>query len=337
MKKLSFIFIILSLIFLSEQVYCKSLREDLNKESKNIKIQPPANLEKKPMPPGIQSQEILDLQIRHESVSLESYPGRYGRLSLMNPYYTGNPNIRILDKPIDFDVKIVANIRPTHDDGTMNEVLINRRVTLGPKELYMLIQFDWPHYVTIIDVYITINPDKKISEINYGNNTYKKFFWASYAQNCFKLLAWPYNSNPDNVFNFLFNFGIINDNRPQVVIKNYGTLDLYESQVKDLIKRRIITYMPGGQHGEQDFLLIPVRVAIGRCSEEPNSTKYTAKTILFDGPTTYEGTINCTKGVGVVTLSLGYKIQKENFLEFKLENGMLYKVFIKFHGLPWNL
>jgi|GEM_PF-2465713 len=335
MKKLCVFFIIISFIFLTEQVYSESLLKDIKKESTNIKKQPPESLEKKPLPQGIQAQEIFDLQIPPQNVSLMKMSGSMYRIDLA--YSTGNPNIKILDKPIEFYVKIKTMVRPTHDDIIRDEELVNKKFTLAPREAFFIVTFDWPHYATDIDVSITINPDKKISETNYGNNTYSNFFWESSGQNCFRLLAWPYNSAPDNVFNFLLMYSNIMDNRPQVVVKNYGTLDLYEFQVKELIKRGIVTYMPGGQHGEQDFLIIPVRVAVGKCSKTPNSISYTAKTIFYDGPRTYEGNINCTMGVGVVTLNLGYKIQKENFLEFKLGNGMSYKVYIKFHDLPWKL
>ncbi len=85
---------------------------------------------------------------------------------------------------------------------------------------------------------------------------------------------------------------------------------------------------------------MPIKFAVARHCSEPQSTRLIAKYITYDGPRTVESNVQFegSSNVKAVTLSLLLKIQRENFLEVRLENGTRnYRLNMRFDFLPWKL
>jgi len=242
-------------------------------------------------------------------------------------YATGNPEIQVLDRPITFDVRVSSFYRPAHDVWIEDVELVNDRFILSPREVYLNVPITWPHYLKGIHVQVTINPGRTIAETDYENNTSLIFLWERDTY-CVRLLPWPGNGAEEKVFSCRGWNG---------VISNWETVLLHESTARGHIERGVFTYLPGGQHGEQDMLIIPMRVAIGKCSAQSNEAKYFMKYTTYNGLRTIEGNVSLAMGETVLNFDLLLKIQDENLFQFWLEHGPHYGIRFRFVGLPWDL
>ena len=209
--------------------------------------------------------------------------------------------------------------------------LINDRFTLSPRGVQLVVPITWPHYLQFIQVEVAINSDRTIAETDYENNSSIITLWKR-DNYCVTLLPWPGNGAEENVF-YTPGWG---EAGSYGTISNRGTVRLTESQVRRYIETGAFTYLPGGQHGEQDMLMIPLRVALGRCSEETREAKFFMRYTTYNGPRTAEGNVSL-RGEKVLNLYPLLKIQDENLFEFWFERGPHYYFRFRFVGLPWDL
>jgi hypothetical protein len=169
--------------------------EGKTKVSKTIKLPPPSIQKATPLFEVVQPN--IDLQVSDIGLN------RLGDYRLLIHYSTGNPNIEVVDKPLNFDVLVTGMYRPSHGPVIEYIKLVNKRFTLPARFVSLIIPHQWPHYIRGVQVWVTINPDKSIQEINYENNSKYIYLWSVEGRDCFAILPWPGdNNNPDYIFQF---------------------------------------------------------------------------------------------------------------------------------------
>lgn len=288
----------------------------------------PIQLPPPPLQPPLEAMPNLDLQVRNVSLITHLNNRRYLDIT----YSTGNPNIGVVDRPLNFDVRVEAKYREYPVGGPPEKTLewVNRRTTLPARHVALSVSLPpWPHYITGVDVWITINPDRSIPETNYENNTKHLFVWER-DRNYFKFHPWPSTDNPIRIFSLPWV-------SPPFAYWDGGTLVFNDAMAKHLINQGYFQYFPAVNG---DMLQVPIRFAVARHCAEPLSTKLFAKYITYNGPRTVESNVQFegSSNVKAVTLSLLLKIQRENFLEVWLENGTSrHRLNMRFDFLPWKL
>lgn len=316
------------LIAIAGEAYSKTsgyfTLEEKTKVSQTIQLPPPPF--QKTTPP-FEAMPNFDLHVRNVSL-ITSSNNRHLNIT----YSTGNPNIGVVDRPLNFDVRVEAKYRQYPVGGPPEKTLelLNHRTTLPARHVVLSVSLPpWPHYITGVDAWITINPDRSIQETNYENNTKHLFVWER-DRNYFKFHPWPCTDHPSRIF-------LLPWTTPPFAYWHGATLVFNDSMAKHLINEGYFKYFPAVNG---DMLQVPIRFAVARHCAEPQSTKLIAKYITYNGPRTVESNVQFegSSNVKAITLSLLLKIQRENFLEVWLENGTSnHRLNMRFDFLPWKL